>query len=447
MPLVPRYTFVRQLGKGGFGVVEEVKDNRDKHFARKTFRPAPHIPREAHDGLKTRFKREVKIQRELGGTEVIPVLATGLDDPSPWFVMPLADRSYDVQIEEEKASGKVSIEPIADILNGLIYLHDMGYVHRDLNPKNVLLQGGHWKLSDLGAILPPMGHTVTLTVDTLIYTERYCSPEQRQNFHKAQPAADIYSFGCILHDIFGTATRTPYGRHTAPGAMGPVIEKCTEPNPARRPKVRVLHDLVLDALVEAGGHCKVEDKQAEGWLARLDSIKGWKEQDYQEFAVFFAELDIEERTRGHERDWVYSLSTPFLTRIPSEAIARIVSRHDGVSEAIVEKYCQWAKTTAFSFGFADTVCSRLVAIFDHGAITVRPMALVALIELGESHNRWYVMREMLRRCSKAETSRETAQRLAIEIKIESKESQFRRCVEEVKWDVNLLAPEIRKFCS
>ncbi len=288
----------------------------------------------------------------------------------------------------------------------------MGYVHRDLNPKNVLLHNGHWKLADLGAVLPPTGHTVTLTEDTIIYTKRYCSPEQRQDFHNAQPAADVYSFGCILHDLFGSGTRTPYAKHSAPGPMGPVIEKCTENNPSRRPSITVLRELVIEAFIEAGGHCQIEDEQAEEWLRRLANIEDWKEKDFGDFARFFADLDITERVQGHESDWVYTLSTPFLTRIPAEAMAKIVTRQDGVSAAIVEKYCEWVRGTAFSFGFADMVCSRLVAIFDHGTTADKAIALVAMIQLGESHNRWYVMREMLRRCAHEDTSRDVARRLS-----------------------------------
>jgi len=123
--------------------------------------------------------------------------------------MPLADRTYENQIADDRSSGSVDIDAIADILNGMQYLHDMGYVHRDLNPKNILLHDGNWKLSDLGAVLPPTGHTVTLTEGTIIYTEKYCSPEQRNDFHKAQAPADIYSFGCIFHDIYGTNVRVP----------------------------------------------------------------------------------------------------------------------------------------------------------------------------------------------------------------------------------------------
>ena len=163
--------------------------------------------------------------------------------------MPLANATYEQQIAKDKASGSVDVDAVADILNGLQHLHDLGYIHRDLNPKNILQHDGNWKLSDLGAVLPPSGHTITLTEGTIIYTEQYCSPEQRNDFHSAQPAADVYSFGCILHDIFGVPPRTPYSRHSASGPVGVLIEKCTELKPERRPTIQVLRDMLLETLV------------------------------------------------------------------------------------------------------------------------------------------------------------------------------------------------------
>lgn len=437
-------TPVGVIGRGGFGIVEKVRDRQGTFFAKKTFAPDSYIPREAHEQLKKRFKREVMIQAELGGNEIMPVLDSGLNDINPWFVMPLADGTYETRIQEERVTGRIGIDAIADILNGLQYLHDLGYVHRDLNPKNILLHDGHWKLSDLGAVLPPSGKTVTLTDGTIIYTERYCSPEQRNDFHSAQPAADIYAFGCIMHDIFGSPGRVPYSKLTASGPMGIIIEKCTEASPARRPTVKVLRGMVLDTLVEMGGHCKVEDQQAGEWLEKLDNIAFWDDAEFDSFARFFGSLNMDERTSGCQDSWIYSLSTPFLTRLPAEALAKIVSRNDGVSGAIVEKYCQWVRSSAFQFGFSDIVCARLTTIFDHGSPADKAMAFVAMIYLGESHNRWYVMREMLRRCDREAISRDVARRLAIEMKTEEMELNFRRCVGEVKWDVNLLASEIKK---
>ncbi len=438
---------ISEIGRGGFGVVERVKDHSATLFARKTFDPAPYIPDTAHDQLRKRFKREVSIQAQLGGREIMPVLFSDLNSAKPWFVMPLADRTYEQQIDQDRSAGSVDIDAIADILNALEYLHDLGYVHRDLNPKNIRHHDSHWKLSDLGAVLPPAGQTVTLTEGTVIYTEQYCAPEQRNAFHKAQSSADVYSFGCILHDIFGNGQRVPYARQTANGKVGMLIEKCTEVKPERRPAIKVLRGMLLDTLVEIGGHCKVADEKSEHWLQRLSSINEWKDADFDDFARFFAQLDISERTEGHEKGYVYSLSTPFLTRLQSEVLVRIMQRDDGVADAVIEKYCEWARTTEFDFHFADTVCGCLNAIFDAGDASAKAISMTALIALGESHNRFYVMRSLLRRCSTESLTGEIARRLAIEIKTEEMEYQFKRCVEVVEWNVGQLHSDLARLCA
>lgn len=444
---MPTYTRVREIGRGGFGVVEEVQDENGNRYARKTFAPAATIPMDAHAKLRKRFRREIITQQQLGGTELLPVLDQGTDSGDPWFVMPLADQTYKEKIAEDKAKGVVDIKPIADILNGLQRLHDLGYVHRDLNPNNILLSEGTWKLSDLGSVLPPSGHTVTLTEDTIIYTERYCAPEQRQDFHNAQAAADVYSLGCILHDLYGSYTRTPYAQHSANGAIGVIIEKCTAQNPAKRPKIEVLRTILLDALLEEGGICQVEDEKASEWLAKIENIDIWSEDDFEQFARFFANLDVKERTAGHENTWVYSMSTPFLTRLPNEALEKIVQRQDGVSSAIIEKYCEWARNTSFEFNFSDSVCGRLTTIFDNGTASDKAAAFAALVELGESHNRWYIMRCMLRRGSKDISDPGLAKRLAIELITEELEWPFKRCVLAMNHNQESLAPELAALCA
>lgn len=443
--LVMIFETLAEIGRGGFGRVDLIVDEGGNKFARKVFQPATYIPSSAHDRLRQRFRREVKIQANLLTPSIMPILHAELKGDAPAFVMPLAEKSYEEQIVADRASGSVDIDAVADILNGLEYLHELGYVHRDLNPKNILRVNDNWCLSDFGAVLPPTGQTLTLTEGTSIYTERYCAPEQRNDFHAAQASADVYSLGCILHDIFGTSPRTPYAKLSAPGPIGVIIEKCTEKNPDRRPTIKVLRNMLIEQLIEIGGHCKVDDAESGQWLKKLNEIELWDDDTYHAFARFFAGLDTSEMAEGHEDEWVYALSTPFLTRLSTDALAVIVNRADGIAEAIVEKYCEWAQHTAFEFAYADTVSSRLAVIFDGGSAAAKAMALIALIKLGVGHNRWYVMRQALRRCDNTVVDEKLGQRLRIEIVTEELEHHLRTCVDVVGWNVGDLSPEIRKL--
>jgi hypothetical protein len=158
-------------------------------------------------------------------------------------------------------------------------------------------------------------------------------------------------------------------------------------------------------------------------------------------------LDITERTEGHENAYVYSLSTPFLTRLHSEVLVKIMKRDDGVASAVIDKYCDWARTTAFEFHFSDTVCGCLAAIFDAGDAATKAIAMTALIALGETHNRFYIMRSLLRRCKTENLTSEVAKRLEIEIRTEEIEYQFKRCVEVTEWKVQELHPDLAKLCA
>jgi hypothetical protein len=113
----------------------------------------------------------------------------------------------------------------------------------------------------------------------------------------------------------------------------------------------------------------------------------------------------------------------------------------------LEKYCLWARETEFDFHFADSVALRLAAIFDSGDAATKAIAFTALVVLGQSHNRWFVMRTMLNRCSKNLPGSDIARRLGIELVTEGLEWEFAECVKTVNWQVALLPPELAKFVT
>lgn len=441
-----QYNVIREIGRGGFGVVEEVEDARGNRFARKRFSPSAIIPTDSHDQLRERFKREVKVQLALSGGELMPILEQNLVAAMPWFVMPLATKTYEDQIEEDIATGRVNVDAVADILNGLQYLHDLDYVHRDLNPKNILFHEGVWKLSDFGAVLPPNGGSIILTNGTVIYTEQYCSPEQKKDFHAVKTSSDIYSFGCILHDIFGASGRIPYAKQTAPGDIGLIIEKCTEETPRKRPDVKLLRSLLLENLQEPVIKNQPTDAKTEEWLKKMQKIDEWTDRDYDKFARFFNSINIAEKSPEHSGLWVSDSSTPFLTRLPAVALSKIAAREDHISGAIIEKYCEWVVSTDFSFHFSDTICGRLTAIFDSGTPTDKARAFSALVHLADTHNRWYVMRCLTNRCRVLKIESKVAKRIAIELKTDGLEHRFARCVKAIAVEKTDLASDLAALC-
>jgi len=198
-----RYRVVRRIGSGGFATVWLARDDvLDAPVAVKVL-----ADNWAHRlDVRTRFEEEARILRRADSDRVVRVHDIGeLPDGRPYFVMTFADRGT---LAERLAGGPLPVAEAlrygADIARGLAVLHQVGVIHRDVNPGNVLLRSApdgseRVLLADLGlAKAAAHGSGFTLAVGT----PGYMAPEQsRPGSAPLDARADVYALGAVLHHL------------------------------------------------------------------------------------------------------------------------------------------------------------------------------------------------------------------------------------------------------
>lgn len=203
-----RYLLLRELGRGGMGVVYLALHRRlQRHFAVKVL-PASVTADPQH---VARFVREMELIGKLTDPHIVQATDAGEIDGQHYLVMEYVDGG--TLSDVLRATGPLGIadacEAIRQAALGLQHISDCRLVHRDLKPSNLMLaRDGKVKLADLGLALlsyqasPGNASAEPLTLDGQIMgTLDYMAPEQLGNAHRVDIRADIYSLGCALHAL------------------------------------------------------------------------------------------------------------------------------------------------------------------------------------------------------------------------------------------------------
>src|SRR5947207_2130111 len=180
-----------------------------------------------------RFRREAQAAASLDHPNILPIYEVGeSEDGFPFFSMKFASGGSLLDAAPGLGSEpRRSVALMAKVARAVQYAHTQGILHRDLKPGNVLLDGrGEPLVSDFG--LAKWLDTVSdLTRSLTIFgTPGYIAPEQAKgSAPNLTPAADVYSLGAILFDLF--TGRPPFlGEH----ALAVIQQSAEKPAPKLR---------------------------------------------------------------------------------------------------------------------------------------------------------------------------------------------------------------------
>ncbi len=198
LPRIPGYRMIRPLGVGGMASVYlALQESLDREVALKVMAPALAANQEFTD----RFLKEGRITAKLSH----PNLVTVFDIGQHGTIYYLAAEFIPGGTLREKLSGGISIAEALDVARevamGLHYAHEMGFVHRDVKPGNVLFKGnGTAVLADFGIAKSMDQKTMATQAGSSIGTPHYMSPEQARA-EKVDGRSDLYSLGAMLFEM------------------------------------------------------------------------------------------------------------------------------------------------------------------------------------------------------------------------------------------------------
>ena len=197
-----KYKLLGHISTGGMSSVYLAE-----HCMMKTRRAIKVLPKHRVNDTTylARFRREAQATAALKHPHVVRAYDIDNVGDVHYIVMEYVD-GPDLQ-QLVKDSGPLSFEKaaryIAQSADGLEHSHQIGLIHRDVKPGNVLIdQNDQVKVLDLGLALFSEDDEASLTLafnENVLGTADYLAPEQALNSHEIDGRADIYGLGCTLY--------------------------------------------------------------------------------------------------------------------------------------------------------------------------------------------------------------------------------------------------------
>jgi serine/threonine protein kinase/tetratricopeptide (TPR) repeat protein len=273
LPAFDGFRIVREIGRGGMGVVYEAEEERLSRRVALKVLPTSLLTQEKQI---QRFEREARAAARLHHTNIVPVFGVGEENGHHYYFMqfiegktlaasldeqkdPQANRSGSTRVDRllrvnspeadrYRRLGKIGVE----VAEALDHAHSQGILHRDIKPSNLIQDnnGNVW-VADFGLAKALDDHELT-TAGELLGTIRYMAPERFGGNCDAR--SDLYALGITLYELAALGPAhvaldryqlIDEMRHKDPAALGKrvpgiprdletIIHKAIAREPARR---------------------------------------------------------------------------------------------------------------------------------------------------------------------------------------------------------------------
>src|SRR5580692_7554433 len=219
--LAQRYEILSLLGEGGMGAVYKARDvELGRMVALKVIRPDLARNRAILD----RFKQELILATQVTDRNVVRIYDLGEAEGIKFITMEYVEGEDLAHVlhQRTKLSPKEAVALIEQVCRALAAAHNVGVIHRDLKPQNIMWEkGGRILVMDFGLAKTLEGERMTQT-GAMVGTMEYMSPEQALAGNLDQ-RSDIFSLGLIFYELL--TGQTPF---RADSALASLIKRTQE---------------------------------------------------------------------------------------------------------------------------------------------------------------------------------------------------------------------------
>jgi hypothetical protein len=209
--MVGPYRIVREIGRGGMGVVYEAEDTRLRRSVALKALPSEYTTDPVR---RERLTREARAAAALTHPSIATIFALDELDGALYLVSELVRGET---LREELGRGPIAgerlLSTLIDLAAGLAAAHDAGIVHRDFKPENIVrCTDGRVKILDFGLARAPASDPRLTQDGTALGTPGYMPPEQLAG-QDVDSRTDVFAFGVVAWEL-ATGTH-PFGASAA----------------------------------------------------------------------------------------------------------------------------------------------------------------------------------------------------------------------------------------